>query len=101
MVAAGFALLGLVVMLTAAHRSHRQLPLQAPPPRINPNTATMASLVRLPGIGRARARDILHYRQKQEPNKTVFLSARDLQEIRGIGPKTAAALELWLTFDGE
>ncbi|MHC4856830.1 MAG: ComEA family DNA-binding protein [Planctomycetota bacterium] len=68
---------------------------------INPNTASMASLVRLPGIGKARAMDIIHYRQNQKPDEPVFLSARDLENIRGIGPKTAAALEPWLTFETE
>ena len=99
--AAGFALLGLVVMLTAMYGTHRAPPLEAPPQRINPNTASMASLVRLPGIGKARAMDIIHYRQKQNPNEPVFLSAQDLESIRGIGPKTAGALEPWLIFETE
>ena len=100
-VVAGFALLGLIVVLTAVYRSHRQPPLQASPLRINPNTATMASLVRLPGVGKARAMDIIHYRESQGRDELVFLSADDLQAIRGIGPKTAAALEPWLTFETE
>jgi competence protein ComEA len=77
------------------------LPLKVLPQRINPNTASMASLVRLPGVGRARAMDIIHYRQNQKPNELVFHSADDLQKIRGIGPKTAAALGPWLTFETE
>jgi hypothetical protein len=98
---AGFTLLGLMVMLAAMYWAHRQPSLEVPPQRINPNTASMASLVRLPGIGKARAMDIIHYRQNQKPNETVFLSTRDLQGIRGIGPKTAAALAPWLTFETE
>lgn len=101
MLAAGLALSGLMVMLAAMCWSHRQPPLEASPQRINPNTASMASLVRLPGIGKARAMDIIHYRQNQKLNKPVFLSAADLQAIRGIGPKTAAALAPWLTFEIE
>jgi DNA uptake protein ComE-like DNA-binding protein len=100
-VAAGFALLVLMAMLTASYRSHQQLPLKVLPQRINPNTASMASLVRLPGVGKARAMDIIHYRQNQKPNELVFHSADDLQKIRGIGPKTAAALGPWLTFETE
>ena len=100
-VAAGFALLVLMAMLTASYRSHQQLPLKVPPQRINPNTASVASLVRLPGVGKARAMDIIHYRQNQKPNEPFFFSADDLQAIRGIGPKTAAALEPWLTFEGK
>ena len=45
--------------------------------------------------------DIIHYRQNQKPDEPVFLSADDLQKIHGIGPKTAAALEPWLTFEEE
>jgi hypothetical protein len=101
MLAAGFALAGLMVILAAMYWTHRQDPLEASPQRINPNTASMASLVRLPGVGKARAMDIIHYRQNQKKNEAVFLSAPDLQAIRGIGPKTAAALEPWLTFKSE
>ena len=101
MLAVGFTFLGLMVMLAAMYWTHRQPPLEAAPQRINPNTASMASLVRLPGIGKARAMDIIHYRQNQKPDGPVFLLAHDLQAIRGIGPKTAAALEPWLTFEEE
>ena len=101
MLVAGFALLGLVIMLMSMYWTQRQPPLEASPQRINPNTASIASLVRLPGIGKARAMDIIHYRQNQKPDEPVFLSARDLQAIRGIGPKTVAALEPWLTFETE
>ena len=90
-----------MVILAAMYWAHRQDPLEASPQRINPNTASMASLVRLPGIGKARAIDIIHYRQNQKPDELVFLSAHDLENIRGIGPKTAAALEPWLTFETE
>ena len=99
---AGFSLLGLIVILVSMYWMHRQPPLlEASPQRINPNTASMASLVRLPGIGKARAMDIIHYRQNKKPDEPVFISAHDLENIRGIGPKTAAALEPWLTFETE
>lgn len=98
---AGFALLGLLVILVSMYWTYQQPPLEASPQRINPNTASMASLVRLPGIGKARAMDIIHYRQNHKPDEPVFLSARDLENIRGIGPKTAAALEPWLIFETE
>jgi DNA uptake protein ComE-like DNA-binding protein len=57
--------------------------------------------VRLPGIGKARALDILHYRQVNAEFETVFESAGDLQAIRGIGPKTAENIAPWLTFEEE
>jgi Holliday junction resolvasome RuvABC DNA-binding subunit len=88
------ALFVLGVMLASSYQSHGQPPLRIQPQRINPNIASMASLVRLPGVGKARAMDIIHYRQNQ-------LSARDLEAIRGIGPKTAEKLSPWLTFEGK
>lgn len=99
MLAAGVALMGLIVMLVMVCVSHRQPPLEVPPQRINPNTASMAGLVRLPGVGKARALDIIHYRENHGPDGTVFRSAQDMENIRGIGPKTAAKLEPWLVFD--
>ena len=79
----------------------RQTAAVIEPERINPNTASMGSLVRLPGIGKARALDILHYRQVNAEFETVFESAGDLQAIRGIGPKTAENIAPWLTFEEE
>jgi hypothetical protein len=97
----GLAFLGAVWMLLLIHRSHQLPPLEIEPSRINPNTASMASLVRLPGIGKARAMDIIHYRQNHESDGAAFLSSDDLQNIHGIGPKTVAALEPWLAFETE
>jgi DNA uptake protein ComE-like DNA-binding protein len=67
------------------------------PERINPNTAPQAGLVRLPGIGKVRAMDIIAWRDRQTP--PAFTSAESLEAIRGIGPKTSAALAEWLTFE--
>ena len=97
--AAGLAMLVLVVILGSLYWTHHQPPLETSPQRINPNTASMASLVRLPGVGKAM--DIIHYRQGQKLNERAFDSAQDLESIRGIGPKTAAALEPWLVFETE
>ena len=94
-------MLVLVVILGSLYWTHHQPPLETSPPRINPNTASMASLVRLPGVGKARALDIIHYRQGQKLNELAFDSAQDMESIRGIGPKTAAALEPWLVFETE
>ena len=101
LVASVVGLLMLMGMLVSLCKANCQPPLQVPPQRINPNTASMASLVRLPGIGKARAFDIIHYRQTQGQDESVFQSAHDLEAIRGIGPKTAAKLEPWLVFKTE
>ncbi len=76
----------------------RQAPYTGNPERINPNTASVASLVRLPGIGKARAMDIIHFRQATAVDGTVFNAPSDMQQIRGIGPKTAEKISPWLTF---
>jgi len=54
--------------------------------RIDPNTASAASMLRLRGIGPARAGAIIEYRDSHGPN--VFRTVDDLAEINGIGPGT-------------
>lgn len=96
----GVAGLIAVGMLSAnLYLAHRRPLVKAPPERINPNTASVANLVRLPGIGRARALDIVDYRDHHQQDGIAFSSTRDLQNIRGIGPKTAEKLAPWLTFN--
>lgn len=70
--------------------------------RMNPNDATIASLIRLPGIGLLRAQAIVEYRDifKQKNGDTpAFKSLSDLQTIKGIGPKTVQNIAQWLTFE--
>jgi len=54
--------------------------------KINPNLADLASLVRLPRIGPAKAAAIIAYRKAHGP--VAFRSAGDLESIKGIGPAT-------------
>jgi DNA uptake protein ComE-like DNA-binding protein len=61
--------------------------------RIDPNTASQASLMRLPGIGPALAEAICQARS-QEP----FTGVEDLQRVDNIGPVTASRLAEHLTF---
>jgi len=70
--------------------------------RINPNFASVASLARLPGIGRARAEAIVTYRESLRENRAgekAFEDLNDLQKVRGIGPKTAGNIAKWVKFD--
>jgi len=71
--------------------------------RVNPNTATAASLARLPGIGLTRALAIVGYRNRIREEtgiEIVFQRSEDLRRIRGIGPKTAEEITPWLDFGG-
>lgn len=68
--------------------------------RINPNYATRASLMRLPGIGSGRAKAIVDYRENfGGETAKAFRTCNDLQKIKGIGPKTAAGICQWLKFE--
>lgn len=70
--------------------------------RINPNDAPISSLVRLPGIGAAKAAAIVAYRDDYRPAQVegrAFSDCDDLQNVKGIGPKTAENVCEWLKFD--
>ena len=71
--------------------------------RINPNTAPVGSLIRLPGIGATRARAIVAHRdavREETGSEIAFHASDDLQQIKGIGPKTVADIACWLECDG-
>jgi competence ComEA-like helix-hairpin-helix protein len=71
------------------------------PDRINPNEALVGSLVRLPGIGMGRAWAIVSYREAafREGKRPAFGNSSDLQDVRGIGPKTVEKIGEWLEFE--
>ena len=55
--------------------------------RIDPNTASAASLRRLPGIGPAKAQEIVRFRDamRARGRRRPFVFAEDLAEVPGIG----------------
>jgi len=68
--------------------------VRRPPPRLDPNISPADSLTLLPGIGPALAGRIVAARLEG----VQFACARDLQAIRGIGPRTVERLEPYLVF---
>ena len=68
---------------------------------INPNTAEVESLIRLPDIGFSRAEAIIEYRNSFVSNngRTAFKTPDDLQNVTGIGPKTVQNVKELLEFE--
>jgi competence protein ComEA len=64
---------------------------------VNVNTASAEQLTLLPGIGDARAREIVAARQKQGGFKRV----EDLLAIKGIGEASLAKLRPYVSLQGE
>jgi competence protein ComEA len=64
---------------------------------VNVNTATAEQLTLLPGVGEARAREIVAARQKQGGFKRV----EDLLAIKGIGEASLAKLRPYVALQGE
>ena len=60
---------------------------------VNINTATVAELQRLPGIGAATAGRIVEYREKNGP----FAKPEQLMNVRGIGEKSFLKLKPLVT----
>jgi len=65
--------------------------------KIDPNTASWASMARLPGIGPGRAKEICRYRGKLDVGP-AFTRAEDLQQVKGIGPIIVDGIRPYLTF---
>lgn len=62
---------------------------------VNINTADMAGLCALPGVGEGRAKAIIEYREKQGG----FRKKEDIMEVSGIGEKMYARMEPYLTVE--
>jgi competence protein ComEA len=89
------ALLMVLVGLSnvSAQESARAGSQPAPGAMVNLNTATVAQLEALPGIGRATAERIVEYRQKNG----AFKKAEELMNVRGIGEKSFLTLKPLVT----
>ncbi|HVO11046.1 MAG TPA: helix-hairpin-helix domain-containing protein [Vicinamibacteria bacterium] len=89
-VATGLALAMAVFMLSGAAFAAGK---KAPAGKVNLNTATVEQLTTLPGVGPKLAARIVEYRQKSGS----FRNPQELINVRGIGEKSYAKLEPWLT----
>jgi len=72
--------------------------------KINPNSAPVASLVRLPGIGLSKAQAIVAYRRQKLAqgglrDGRVFRSVSDLQQVKSIGAKTVERIAEFVDFE--
>ena len=86
--------LGLVTAAVSAQESARPAAKTAATAgTVNLNTATVAQLETLPGIGKATAERILEYRQKNGGFKKV----EDLMNVRGIGEKSFLKMKPLIT----
>jgi competence protein ComEA len=64
---------------------------------VNINTATKEELTSLKGIGDKRAQDIIDYRTKNGPFKTVD----DLEKVPGVGPGIMKQIRSQVTVSGK
>jgi len=74
--------------------------------KIDPDVAPWWELTALPRIGEVTAKRIVEYREATRMSRgeaavkgPVFPSASDLQNVHGIGPKTAGRIAEFLDFD--
>ncbi len=71
------------------------------PQRVNPNTATLQELSRIPHLGEALAARIITYRDARKATAKdgiVFRQAADLDNVPEIGKKLIAQFEPFLEF---
>ncbi len=61
--------------------------------QVNVNTAGLAELDRLPGVGPALAQRIVEYRTQHGR----FVRVEELLQVKGIGPTTYAAIAAYVT----
>lgn len=66
---------------------------EATTPQVNINTADEAALTTIPGVGPAKAKAIISYREQQGAYQTI----EDIKKVSGIGEKTFDKLSEYIT----
>ncbi|WP_188615103.1 helix-hairpin-helix domain-containing protein [Lysinibacillus alkalisoli] len=66
---------------------------EATTPQVNINTADEAALTTIPGVGPAKAKAIISYREQQGAYQTI----EDIKNVSGIGEKTFDKLSEYIT----
>jgi len=89
-----YAVLGLLAILAVASQCTATAATAAFP--VNVNTAGMEQLMDIPGIGSAKAKAIMEYRQ-QKP----FGSTAELTNVKGIGERLLAKITPYVTVSGK
>jgi competence protein ComEA len=69
----------------------------SPTGKVNVNTADQKALEALPGLGPAKAKAVIEYREKHG----AFKSVDDLKNVSGIGEKTLEELKDKVSVDGQ
>jgi hypothetical protein len=94
------ALAGCVVYAGLAWQGDRPVAPMVLEDAVNPNTASLASLLRLPRLGPERAQAIVDYRVKVvgERGAPAFRDLKDLDAVPGLGPVTVQAIAPYLRF---
>jgi competence protein ComEA len=86
--------IGTVTVVAQESRDQRATPkAPAAASPLNLNTATVAELEKLPGVGAAMAARIIEYREKNGPFKKI----EELMNVKGIGEKAFLKLKPLVT----
>jgi len=93
MVIVALLVLGFSVAAEAAQGSAQQAKAATASALVNLNTASVAQLETLPGIGKSTAERILEYRAKNGNFKRI----EDLMNVRGVGEKSFLKLKPLIT----
>jgi competence protein ComEA len=91
---------GLYFTIGSVHAERGAVPVELES-RVNPNNASAAGLMMLPGVGPARAQAIISYREqfkRDGKGDLAFRNCNDLDNVKGIGPVTVSNMCKWLKF---